>query len=106
VHRPCCRILTSLAGARETAAHDRTRVRAGTGARKGAIMAPGPLPVTSAWPITGSGTSVMCPRRNTARRYSDVRGGIARNLERGWSAGLRWATDFVVPLPASPLEVT
>ncbi len=106
MHRPRCRILTSLAGARETGAHDRTPVRAGRGARKGEPAAPGPLPITSACSITGSGTSVMCPRCNTAPGYSDVRGGIARNLERGWSAGRRWMTGLVIPLPTSPLEVT
>ena len=106
MHRPCCRIVTSLAGARKTAAHGRIRAMAGNGAGTVAMAAPVPLPITSARSITGSGTSLMCPRGNTARGYSDVRGLFARNLERGWSAGLRWATDLVVPSPASPLEVT
>ncbi len=63
------------------------------------------LPVASARPVTASGSSTTCPDGLALRGYSVIPGGNARPLERGWSAGLLWATDLVAVLPASPLEV-
>ncbi len=63
------------------------------------------LPVAPAGPITASGSSTTCPDGLALRGYLQISGGNARPLERGWSAGMLRATDFVAGLPASPLEV-
>jgi hypothetical protein len=86
VHFPSYRFHTRLAGAR---------------ARRAVA-----LPITFAWLVTGTGSTTNCVCRRALRDYSDFLGGNTRDLERGWSAGLRWATDWVAALPGSPLEVT
>jgi hypothetical protein len=100
IPRPC--FTSRLAGVRVTGASAASGRRA-TGMVAGDATPVQP-PAILAWPVTVAGNTSNCPRRPDLPGYSDTLGPSARHLERGRSAGPRWATD-VAAQPAWPLEV-